>query len=99
MNLRKFRDDKRGIVLAGIIAISFIILSSIIWLAGALAVNMTFDELSPIIAECDPHVAITAQNAVNAYGVSIVVIDVLLLIWWALVAQKREVVDEPAGFY
>jgi len=81
--------SKRGIVLAGVVAITFIFLSSIIWLVGALIVNRTFDALVPYMDE-DPRVLILNQNAVNAYGVSIVIVDVLLLVWWGLSAQKVE---------
>lgn len=96
--MRNFRADKKGIVLAGIIAIVFIILSSIVWLAGALIVNLTYDNLLPVMEECDDRVPLIAEHALNAYGVSIVVIDVLLLVWWGLSAQKREVVTEPMGY-
>lgn len=99
MTRRSFRSNKRGIVLAGVIAIIFIVLSSIVWLVGALIVNRTFDGLASTFAECDPRVLTLSQNAVNAYAVSIVVVDVLLLVWWGLSAQKKEVVDEPAGYY
>jgi hypothetical protein len=97
--MRNFRSNKRGIVLAGVIAIIFIVLSSIVWLCGALIVNRTFDGLAGIIAECDPRVLALSQGVLNAYAVSIIVVDVLLLVWWGLSAQKKEVVDEPAGYY
>ena len=53
------------------LAIAFIISSSLIWLVGALIVNQTFDALTPYFFG-DPRV-VGAQNAVNVYGVVIVV--------------------------
>jgi hypothetical protein len=97
--MRDFRSNKSGIVLAGIIAIIFIVLSSIVWLVGALIVNRTFDGLLPTLQECDPRVLALSQGVLTAYAVSIIVVDVLLLVWWGLSAQKKEVVDEPAGYY
>jgi len=99
MKRRNFRNNKRGIVLVGVIAIVFIVLSSIVWLVGAMIVNRTFDGLLPTLEECDPRVLSLSQKVLNAYAVSIVVIDVLFLVWWGLNAQKKEVVDEPAGYY
>jgi hypothetical protein len=96
--LRSFRNDKRAIILPAVIAITFIILSSIIWLAGALIVNRTFDQLQGIIAECDPRVLSISQNALNAYAVSIVVVDGLLLVWWGLSSQKVESQESPAPY-
>jgi hypothetical protein len=99
MKLRSFRNDKRGIIIAGIIAITFIILSSIVWLVGALIVNRFFDALLPTMLLCDPQVLIVNQNAVNAYGISIIPVDVCFLIWWAVSAQKKEVVEEDVSPY
>lgn len=96
--MRNILKDKRGIILAGIIAIVFIVLSSIVWLCGALIVSLTYDELSPIMAECDERVPIIAEHVLTAYGVSIVFIDVLLLVWWGLSAQKVSSIDEPGGY-
>lgn len=99
MKLSTIRKDNRGILLAGAIAISFIIMSSIIWLAGALIVNRTFDAFQPWFAISDPRALITAQNAVNAYGVSIIIVDLLFLLWWGLSAQKKESVESSAMPY
>ena len=96
--LRSFRNNQRGIVHAGIIAIVFIVLSSIIWIIGALIVNKTFDQLQGIIATCDPQVASISQNAVNGFGVMIVIIDVGLVIWWGLSAQRVESQESPAAY-
>jgi len=93
--LKRFVGDRRGIVAVGVLAIVFIISSSLIWLVGALIVNRTFDALAPYFAVGDPRALITAQNAVNIYGVVIVVVDVLLLVWWGISAQRVESQETP----
>jgi type VI protein secretion system component VasK len=95
--LRDFRNDKRGILLVGIVTMAFIVMSSLIWLVGALVVNRVFDAFTPLLNAGDPRALIAAQNAVNAYGVSIVVIDILLLVYWAISAQRIESEESPAG--
>lgn len=91
-----FRNDESGIIMEGIIAIVFIVFSSLIWLVGALVVNQTFDALTPFFALGDPRAFVTAQNAVNIYGVVIVVVDSLLLVWWGISAQRVESEESPA---
>jgi hypothetical protein len=85
-----FRKNREGIILAGVIAISFIFFSSIVWLVGALVVNRTVDAFLPMLNQCDPRALAVSQNWVNAYGVSIVIIDVLFLVWWGLSSSKKE---------
>jgi hypothetical protein len=94
---QNFLSDRRGIVTAGIVAICFIFLSSILWLVGALIVNRTFDAFLPLFNDSDPRALLTGQHAVNAFGVSIVVIDVLLLVWWGLNAQRVESQEYAGG--
>jgi hypothetical protein len=94
---QSFLSDKRGIALVGVVAVAFIFVSSIIWLAGALVVNRTYDAFAPIFARMDVESQIISQHAVNAYGVSIVVVDVLLLVWWGLSAQKVESQEYAGG--
>lgn len=96
-SLRDFRSNQSGIVVVGVIAIVFIVFSSLIWLVGALIVNRTFDALAPYFAVGDPRALVTAQNAVNTYGVMIVVVDILLLVWWGISAQRVESEESPAG--
>jgi hypothetical protein len=99
MTKRFLRKDSNGILLVGIICISFIIMSSLIWLAGALIVSRTFDAFMPWFAVCDPRAQATAQQALNAYGISIIVVDVCFLIYWGVSAQKNESVEGPAFTY
>lgn len=99
MRTRNFRQNQEGIILPLAIAISFIIMSSIIWLVGALIVGKTFDAFAPWFAISDPRALIVAQNAVNAYGVSIIVVDILFLVWAGLSAQKRESQESSAMPY
>jgi hypothetical protein len=96
---RSWIHDTHAIILPAIIAITFIFLSSIIWLIGALIVNRTFDSLLPYIMQCDPRVLAISQSALNAYAVVIVIVDVGLLVWWGLSAQKKESVESPGGYY
>jgi hypothetical protein len=94
-SLGSFVVDERGIVAVGVLAITFIISSSLIWLVGALIVNQTFDALVPYFSGADPRGLLAASNAVNVYGVVIVVVDVLLLVWWGISAQRVESEESP----
>lgn len=96
MKLRSFKNNKSAMVLPAIIAIVFIFFSSMIWLMGALIISLTHDNLASIIAVCDPRVGGVASNVLNAYGVCIIVVDVLLVVWWGLSAQRKESQEEPA---
>lgn len=87
---RSFRRDRRGIIAVGVVAIAFIFVSTIIWLAGALVVNRTFDAFLPIFNRMDVETRIISEHALNIYGVSILVVDLLLLVWWGLSAQRVE---------
>lgn len=91
--------DTRAMILSGIIAITFIFLSSITWLVGAMIVNRTFDSLLPFIMESDPRVLAICQSSINAYAFVIVIVDVGMLVWWGLSAQKKESVESPANYY
>lgn len=95
--MRNFIKDTKGIILPGIIAISFIIMSSIIWLCGALIVNRVFDAFQPWYAISDPRALTVSQSALQAYSISIIVVDCLLLLWWGLSAFKTESQESPAG--
>jgi hypothetical protein len=99
MTKRFLRQDSHGILLVGIICISFIIMSSLIWLAGALIVSRTFDAFMPWFAICDPRAQAVAQQALNAYGVSIIVVDICFIIYWGVSSQKNESVEGPAFTY
>lgn len=96
--IKRLLKDESGIIREGIIAITFIMLSSMIWLICALILNRTFDALLPILSapETDPRALPVSQQAVNAFGVSIIIIDALLLIWWGLSAQKTETQEYAA---
>jgi hypothetical protein len=97
--LRRFRNNRNGIILVGVVAICFIVLSSIVWLAGLLIVNKTFDAFGPWFAVSDPRALVVANQALTAYSVSIVVTDVMFLIWWGLASQKRESEESPGMTY
>jgi hypothetical protein len=99
IQLQKFTKEKNGILLAGAIAITFIFLSSLIWLIGAVIVNKTFDAFQPWFAQADPRALVLSQNAVNAYGIAIIPVDILLLVWWGLSAQKKDSQDSPMTPY
>lgn len=95
--MKNFVKNTKGIILPGVIAISFLFMSSIIWLCGALIVNRVFDAFQPWYAVSDPRALAVSQTALNAYAVSIVVVDVLLLVWWGLSAFKTESQESPVG--
>ena len=98
MRKQSFLGDRRGIIAVGIVAICFIFLSTFLWLIGALIVNRTFDAFVPLFNDSgEPRTLLTGQHAVNAFGVSIVIIDVLLLVWWALSAQRVESQEYAGG--
>jgi cellulose biosynthesis protein BcsQ len=95
--LNRLLHDNSGIIFAGVVAVTFIFLSSLIWLACALIVNRVFDGFYPILLDCDPRALATSQSALNAFGVSIVVVDVMFLVWWGLSSQRIESQESPAG--
>jgi hypothetical protein len=97
MSKKSLLKDDSGIIFEEVIAITFIVLSSIVWLCCALFVNRVFDAFIPILVTCDPRALATSQTAVNAFGVSIVIIDALLLVWWALSAQRVESQEYAGG--
>lgn len=99
MKISHFMKDTQGILLAGAIAITFIFLSSLIWILGALIVNKTFDAFQPWFAISDPRALVVAQNAITAYGVSIIPVDGALMLWWFLSAQKKESQESPSYPY
>ena len=92
--MRNFIHNRSGIVLVSVIAITFIIASSIIGLVGALAVNQVADALTPYMGS-DVRATNLVQSCRNAYIVSIVLADVMLIIWWATSAQKSESQESP----
>lgn len=96
---KKFMQNRKGIVFEGIIAISFIFFSSIIWLIGALVVNQVFDALMPWFDICDPRALAAAQTNLTAYGVSVVIVDALFIVWWGLSVFKSGSRESPAGEY
>jgi len=95
--LKAFIRDENGILMEGIIAIVFIISSSLIWLVGALVVNRVFDTFVPYFVPLDPRALATAQNAVTTYGVVIVCVDILLLVYWGISAQRVESEETQAA--
>ena len=96
---RNFVENQQGILLPLAIAISFTIMSSIVWLAGALIVNRTFDAFQPWFAISDPRALILAQTCLNAYSVSILITDGCLIAWWYLSAFKIESQESAAMPY
>jgi hypothetical protein len=96
---KKLLHSKSGMIVSGIIAIVFIFLSSLIWLVGALILNKTFDAFMPWFAISNPRAYIVSQQAMTAYAISIVITDILLLVWWGLSSQKRESQESPGQTY
>jgi hypothetical protein len=88
MKRRNFRENNQGIVLVGLIAIIFIICSSIIGIVGALAVNQVGDAMAQYATDIRASNLITSCR--NVYIVSVVLVDVLLLVWWGVSAQEKD---------
>lgn len=97
--IKRLLRDESGIIFEGVIAIGFIVLSSITWLVCAMVVNRVFDAFLPIfmLPEMDPRALAVSQTALNAFAVSIVIVDILLLVWWGLSAQKVESQEYAGG--
>ena len=95
--LSQFINDTSGIIFEGVIAVSFIIMSSMVWLCGEVIVSRVFDGFLPILNLCDPRGLAMVQMYLNAYGVSIVIVDVLFIVWWGLAAGKSESQESPLG--
>jgi branched-subunit amino acid ABC-type transport system permease component len=81
--------DKRGILMEGMIAIVFIIASSLTWLVGALILNQYLDSVAPYTDKF-PQASVLSMNVRNSFGIVIVVVDGLLLFWWGLQSFRRE---------
>lgn len=93
-NLKQFRNDKSGIVLVGLICITFIMCSSLIGLVGALAVNKVADALTPFVSD-NTEALNVVTNARNSYIIGVVLVDLSLLGYWAVSAQRKESVESP----
>jgi len=91
-------EDKRGILMQGIIAVVFITASTLLWLICALILNRVADSMSAYTS-ADPHVALISANTVNTFGVVIVVVDGLLILWWGLSAFRKERQEIPSSTY
>jgi hypothetical protein len=94
--LGDFFRNQQGIIIQGVIAVSFIIMSSIVWLCGLLITNRVFDALAPWFAISDPRALILAQTCLNAYAVSILITDGCLIVWWYLSAFKVESIESSS---
>ena len=92
--MRNLIHDTSGIILVSVVAITFIITSSIIGLVGALCVNQVADALTPYMGS-DVRAINLVETCRNAYIVSIVLADIMLIIWWAVSAQRRESQENP----
>ena len=95
--MRNLIHDTSGIILVSVVAITFIITSSIIGLVGALAVNQVADALTPYMGS-DVRATNLVLTCRNAYIVSIVLADIMLIIWWAVNAQRVERQESPQYF-
>ena len=96
MKLQNFIKDRHGMIFQGVIFIAFFFLSAITWLAGVVIIGKVFVGFQPLLAICDPRAMILAQNALNAYGVSIVITDICLICWYLVSAGKVESVEGPS---
>ena len=95
--MRNLMHENSGIILVSLVAITFIITSSIIGLVGALCVNQIADALTPYLGS-DVRATNLVLTCRNAYIVSIVLADIMLIIWWAVNAQRVERQESPQYF-
>lgn len=94
--IKELIKDSKGIILEGVIAISFIFFSSLIWLIGEIVIHRTYDAMVPtFFDQIDPRGLALVDNYINAYAVSIIIVDALLLLWWGLSTQKHETQEYP----
>jgi len=95
--MRNFIKDTQGLVLVAVIAIVFIFATSIIGLVGALSINKIADAVAPYVGS-DVRAYDLVQNCRNVYIVTIVLADVLLIVWLFVSAQRRESQEAPQFF-
>ena len=94
---RNFKRNTEGLVLVSIIAIVFLFCINIIGLVGALTVNQIADAVTPDVGS-DVRAYDLVQNCRNVYIVTVVLADVLMLVWWAVSAQRKESQEAPQFF-
>jgi hypothetical protein len=98
MNHKNLLTDKKGFVLVSAIAITFIFVTSIVGLVGALSINRIADAVQPYLGS-DVRAINLVEQCRNAYIVSVVLADVMLIIWWGVSAQRRESQESPRAYY
>ena len=90
-----FRNDRRAILLEGLLAVAFIGASSIIGVIGALMINRIADAVQPFIADNVDALGVV-ESARNTYIIGVVLTDIALLVYWGVSAQRKERQSSPA---
>lgn len=94
-NFSDFKKDKHGIVLVALIVIVMITSANILGIIGALMVNRVADALTPFLGGSNTQALTVVTNARNAYIVGIVLVDICLIIYLAVSAQRKESQETP----
>ena len=93
--LNRFRKNNQGIVLVVVVVITFVISCDIIGLVGALATSRVADALTPFVGSNVRALAVI-NNARNAYIVGLVVLNISLIAYLFISAQRKESQESPA---
>lgn len=91
--IKRFIQNKRGIVAVLAVGVALIILTAMIWVVSMFAVGNVWDALAPMIP-ARFHGTMTMLN--NVCGWALLIEIVGLAVWMGVHAFKKEVVDIPA---
>ena len=96
--MRNFRRNQTGLVLVSIVAITLVFALAIIGLVGMLSANRIADAITPYMGP-DVRATNLIQECRNALAVSVVLSIVMVLVWWAVSAQRRESQENAMPYF
>ena len=95
--IKLFRSNNEGFVLVSVICITLIISLAIIGLVGMLSVNRIADAVAPFLGH-DVRAANLVAQCRTSLAVGVVLSIVMVLVYWAVSAQRRERQESPKYF-
>jgi hypothetical protein len=95
---KTFKDNKEGFVLVSVICIVLIFSIAIIGLVGLLSVNRIADAVAPFVVGDIRATNLVAQCRTSLV-VGIVLSIVLVIVYWAVSAQRRESQESPQTYF
>lgn len=99
MNLRhflnRFRKDERGVFTVWVIAIPMVIVITLAWLISVFIINTSLDSMEAAAAAAHPAGLSIVESLRTNGAIFIVVIDVLILVWAAVMSFKKERQEFP----